>query len=158
GQVAITGAPVGDAVELTNRFSVRAFVDQSWERYAVDHAMYLSGPVARGATMRAYFVGDSGWFAGVFPTGTFDLGAHSKGHCNTTAGCSVDPLKYVVLVWSVGGADVGVAIHRSDGAPFVGQISQDSESDNLSWHSLVYDAPLTERVGEPPLDFVMKYD
>jgi hypothetical protein len=169
GQLSITGQQIGDAVRLQNRYTVRASVAQTWGRFIPDQAMYVTREVARQHNLRAYFVGASSppWLESAFVYDDFKP-PHAVGDCDITAGCFFyQPLSYLVLVWNIGGVDVGVAIHRADGSPFQGGIAlakdgacldtTDDRCGNISWHTYVADAPLSMAVGDRA-SYSMTYD
>ncbi|MGE6758251.1 hypothetical protein ACQKGO_09590 [Corallococcus interemptor] len=119
GQSNITGALVstaaGSVVRWTNAYSYRARMNQSWPKWSAEQALYLKKNVASMGDLRIYLRNGSTVHGPIRPVNRFSIpGAtcsQDKGsHCNTGA------YDYAVLVWTIFGVDVGIAIpNLSDG-------------------------------------------
>lgn len=147
----------GRVVQITSEYAYRSRSDQAWASWACEQAFYLNKSVARRADLRVYLCGrNDAWREGpIRPADDYTI-RHGIGACDG-AGCHfhIDPLAYALLVWQVGGRDVGVAITRPD--PFDAHlnmaktgISGAGTSDaygSIDWHSVLA-APTPVRIAQ----------
>jgi len=178
GQLSLTGETVpsssGNVIRLTNQYTLRALMNQSWQWFAAEQAFYLSRQVARTNNLRIYLAGAKQWSEGpIKPVDTYSL-THAAGSCpDDRCTFHVDWLSYGLLVWNIGGQDIGVAIRRPDGKPFQAQLNltknvecqaavQGDICGNIEWHSYITDSrfapsdPVRFAAGET-VPFVMTY-
>jgi hypothetical protein len=119
GKGSIAEAPLatsaGSAIQLTYSYDYLAGMDQSWGTWDAEQAFYMDRNVASLANLRVYLHGSSGWAEGpISPTSAFSIQNNGGTPTNCQTGSCIGPiandLAYAVLVWNIGGLDIGMAI------------------------------------------------
>lgn len=108
----------GTAVLMTHQYSWRSRVDQFWSIQYYYHALYLSRRVARMGNLRLYVHSPNGGVDGpIHPQDSMASATASYGLCggSTTVYCTPPATDYLVLVWTIFGLDIGVAVRMTGG-------------------------------------------
>jgi hypothetical protein len=178
GQLSITGEVVstsaGNAARFINQYTLRPLMNQDWQWFVAEQAFYLNRPIARSNDLRIYLSGAQQWSEGpIKPVDDYTV-KHATGGCaNGRCNYHVSWLNYALLVWNVGGEDIGIAVRRPDGKPFEAQLNlnksvecqaavRGDECGNIEWHSYIADSrfspsdPVNFEAGHP-MPFAMAY-
>ncbi len=137
------------ALRLTNAYSVRSAVDQDWAWYAVDQALYMHRSAVRQGDLRVYVAQEGRPVLGPIALESAPPEALRPQLRNVFGGfddwsLAAWPTKYVVLAFTVGGEDIGIAVHMDDNRPFMGFLRyrphlacrRDSDQcGNVQWHT-----------------------
>jgi hypothetical protein len=106
------GTTAGTTILISNQYALHAKTNQSFREWALEQAFYLSKQVAFDHNLRVYFHGRSGWNEGpILPWKNFSI-LHGTGSCGAEK-CEYavnSDVAYGVLVWKIGGRDIGVVI------------------------------------------------
>ena len=149
----------GDVVRLANTYSVRASDSQDWQWLRADQALYLNRAAARRGNLRVYFKVPG--YAAAGPVRAYEPFQELPRDGLRNLRCrpddcflSTQPISYALLVWRVGGIDLGIAIHGPPGSTFTGFLrlrpnlvcrTGDDDCGNLQWHSAIADSVFDRR-------------
>lgn len=110
----------GQAILLSNAYTLRARSPQSWANWWSWQALYFNRTTARAADLRLYLVSRTGWQEGpIYPYKPFSI-LHSDRDENYPKTVYLRDLAYSVWVWNIFGLDIGVVVlhpQMPDGEP-----------------------------------------
>ncbi|NJL09823.1 MAG: hypothetical protein HC908_05385 [Calothrix sp. SM1_7_51] len=146
----------GTVVSLTNQYTLRPRVNQSWESWAIEQAFYLNKRVASEKNLRVYLRGyGKTWLEGpIRPSELYSIQNSLSGSCTSTK-CDYQTknLEYAVMVWNVMGRDIGVAIRPNNTPSFYGHLNMvksgidgcsnpsDHNCGSIDWHTVLQNTP-----------------
>jgi len=153
--------PYGNVVDITNLYTLRSRFNQYWEWWTLEQAFYINRKVSLDGDLRVYLCGrDGGWRDGPIRPQCADFvirGDHSRieSHPDTSIrDFRIDPISYAVLVWSIFGLDVGVAVippeEKTCYPHLVLEGSQYHGEGSIAWHLFIEElAPARFVINEP---------
>lgn len=154
-QESLLSTSAGNVVHMVNKYTYRSRMAQNWNFWVADQAMYFYRDISKQHNLRVYLVKADGSHvegplsvadAAAYIPSTADYAHCSRGSYRKCA-LRVDNLAYALLVWNIGGSDVGIAIHRSENKAFNSEVDMeftpicanpdDYSCGNISIHNVV---------------------
>ncbi len=127
-KTSLVSSSAGSVVRLMNSYTIRSRIAQSWSFFVIDQAVYMYRDMAKKHNLRIYFAkADRSHIGGPLSpadVSAFNLPTAETKRCDsptdTYPRCEAQEnnLSYALLVWTISGSDIGIAIHRTDNKPF----------------------------------------
>jgi len=117
----------GTVLRLTDAFTYLPSGNQNWTRVSVDQCLYLLPDAVKNGNLRLY-IAQTGYpvIGPIKPYGAAPMALKPSVRNIVSTNNPVDwciftnPLSYAVLVFQVGGRDIGIAIHQTNQKTFQG--------------------------------------